>query len=83
VDQAVLGHLVLEQAQDQVGRRDRGLDAEQVEVLSVAGVVDAGNDLADVVLLARDLADQDVVLVVAGDGDHHVCALHPGPLEHP
>ena len=32
VDEAVLGHLVLEQAQDQVGRRDRGLDPEQVEV---------------------------------------------------
>ena len=52
VDEAVLGHLVLEQAQDQVGRRDRGLDPEQVEVLAVARVVDPGDDLVDQVLLA-------------------------------
>ena len=31
----------------------------------------------------RDLADQHVVLVVAGHRDHHVGALDPGPLEHP
>ena len=31
----------------------------------------------------RDLADQHVVLVVAGDRDHHVGALDPGPLQHP
>ena len=37
----------------------------------------------DLVLLARDLADQHVVLVVAGHRDHHVGALDPGPLEHP
>jgi hypothetical protein len=56
---------VLDQAQDQVGRADRRLDAEQLEVLAVARVVDAGDDpLAEVLLLAR-LADQDVVLVVA------------------
>ena len=83
VDEPVLGHLVLEQAQDQVGRRDRGLDPEQVEVAAVARVVDAGDDLVDQVLLARHLADQDVVLVVAGHRDHHVGALDPGPLEHP
>ena len=35
------------------------------------------------VLLLRDLADQHVVLVVAGDRDHHVGARDPGPLEHP
>ena len=49
----------------------------------VARVVDAGDDLLDHVLLARDLADQHVVLVVAGHRDHHVGALDPGPLEHP
>ena len=40
----VLGHLVLDQAQDQIGRRDRRLDAEQLEVLEVARVIDPGDD---------------------------------------
>ena len=31
----------------------------------------------------RHLADQHVVLVVAGDGDHEVGALDAGALEHP
>ena len=52
-------------------------------MLAVAGVVDARDDLLDEVLLARHLADQHVVLVVAGHRDHHVGALDPGPLEHP
>jgi hypothetical protein len=55
----------------------------ETEVLAVARVVDPGDDLVDEVLLAGDLADQHVVLVVAGDRDHHVGALDPGPLEHP
>ena len=42
VHEAVLGHLVLDQAQDQVGRGDRGLDAEQLEVLEVPRVVARG-----------------------------------------
>ena len=79
----VLGHLVLDQAQDQVGGRDRGLDAEQLEVLQVPRVVDAGDDAVDQVLLLGHLADEHVVLVVAGDGDHHVGALDAGALEHP
>ena len=37
----------------------------------------------DLVLLFGDLADQHVVLVVAGDRDHHVGPLDPGPLQHP
>src|SRR5215213_9049967 len=83
VDEAILGDLVLEQAQDQVGGRDRGLDSEQIEMGPVAWVVDPGDDLADVVLLFGDLADQDVVLVVPRNRDHHVGSLDPGALEHP
>ena len=60
-----------------------GPDAQQLEVLAVARVVDAGDDPLDEVLLLRHLADQHVVLVVAGDRDHHVGARDPGPLEHP
>ena len=83
VDEAVARHLVLDQAQDQVGRRDRRLDAEQLEVLEVPRVVDAGDDPLAEVLLLGDLADQQVVLVVAGDGHHEVGALDAGALEHP
>ena len=81
--EAVLGDLVLDQAEDQVGRRHRGLDVEQLEVLEVARVVDAGDDPLDAVLLLGHLADQDVVLVVAGDRDHQVGALDARALEHP
>ena len=56
---------------------------EQLEVLEVARVVDAGDDPLDAVLLLGHLADQDVVLVVAGDRDHQVGALDAGALEHP
>src|SRR4051812_4366206 len=83
VHEPVGRHLVLDEAQDQVGGRDRGLDAQQLEPLQVARVVDAGDDALAEVLLARDLADQQVVLVVAGDGDDQVGALDPGALEDP
>ena len=56
---------------------------EQVEVLHVADVVAARDDLVAAVLLARDLGDDDVVLVVSGDGDDHVGALDTCALEHP
>src|SRR3954453_2367843 len=83
VQQADARDLVLDQAQDQVGRRHRRLHAEQLEVLQVARVVAARDHAVDAVLLARDLADKDVVLVVAGHRDHEVSALDPGALEHP
>ena len=83
VDEAVLRHLVLDQAQDQVGGADHRADVQQVEVLHVADVVAARDDLVAAVLLARDLGDDDVVLVVSGDGDDHVGALDAGALEDP
>ena len=82
VDEPVLGHLVLDhrehaQTADTVG------EIEEVEVLLVLRVVDARDHLLDPVPLSRDLADHDVVLVVAGHGDDDVGrALDPGPLEH-
>ena len=83
VHEAVARHLVLDQAQDQVGRGDRRLDPEQLEVLVVARVVDARDDAVAEVLLLGDLADEHVVLVVAGHRDHEVGALDAGALEHP
>ena len=75
VDEPVARHLVLDQAQDQVGRGHRRLDAEQLEVVEVPRVVDAGDDPLAEVLLLGDLADQQVVLVVAGDRHDEVGAL--------
>ena len=74
---------MLDQAQDQVGRAHRRLDAEQLEVLAVPRVVDAGDDPLAEVLLLRELADEEVVLVVAGDGDRQVGAVDARALEDP
>ena len=83
VDELVLGHLVLDQPHDARGRADRRRDPEQVEVRLVARVVDARDHLRDAVLLACELADDDVVLVVAGDREHEVGRpLDAGALEH-
>ena len=60
-----------------------GLDPQQLEVLQVPRVVAAGDDPVAEVLLLGDLADEDVVLVVAGDGDDEVGALDARALEHP
>ncbi len=56
---------------------------EQLEVLEVARVVDARDHALAEVLLLRDLADEHVVLVVAGHRDDEVGALDAGALEHP
>ncbi len=77
------GHLVLDQRHDRGGRADGRRDAEQVEVHLVARVVDARDHLLDAVALAGELADDDVVLVVAGHRDHDARGpLDAGPLEH-
>ena len=68
----VLGHLVLDEPEDARDRADRLRDPEQVEVRLVPRVVDARDHLLDVVALARDLADDEVVLVVAGDREQEV-----------
>ena len=52
-------------------------------MVQVARVVDAGDDPLAEVLLLGHLADQEVVLVVAGDRDHEVGALDARALEHP
>src|SRR5829696_1783618 len=83
VHEPVARNLVLDEPEDQVGRGDRRLDAQQLEVREVARVVAAGDDPLAEVLLLGDLADEEVVLVVPGDGDDQVCALDARALEHP
>ncbi len=83
VDQVVLGDLVLDEGHDPLGGADRRRDAEQVEVHLVARVVDPGDDLRHAVLLAGELGDDHVVLVVAGHRDDDVGrAGDAGRLKH-
>ena len=49
-----------------------GGDAEALVDLGAAGVVDAGDDVLDAVLLARDAGREDVGVVAAGDGGERV-----------
>src|SRR5919198_1299150 len=81
--QAAGRHLVLDEAQDQVGRADRGLNAQELEVLAVSRVVDARDDPRAEVFLLGDLADEEVVLVIAGHRDGQVGAVDARALEHP
>ena len=73
---------MLDQRQDRGSGRHGQRDPDHVEVRLVAGVVDARDHLRHAVLLLGHLADDDVVLVVAGDRHHQVGPLHPGPLQH-
>ena len=59
-----------------------GAMPEQVEELVVAGVVDARDHALDAVALARDLADDDVVLVVPRHGHDELGALDAAALQH-
>ena len=52
-------------------------------MLEVPRVVDASNDPLAAVLLLGDLADQDVVLIIAGDRDHQIRPRDTGSLQHP
>ena len=79
----VLGHLVLDEAEDVRRRADRLADAEELEQLLVSRVVDARDRLADAVALLRDLGDDEVVLVVPGHRQHELRGTgDAGALEH-
>ena len=73
---------MLDEGEDALGGAHRGRDAQQVEVLLIAGVVHAGHDVLHPEVLLGHLPDDDVVLIVAGDGDAHVGAGHAGGLQH-
>ena len=83
VHDPVLRHLMLDEAEHVRGCADRLRDAEQVEVLLVAGVVDPRDHLRDAVALSRELADDQVVLIVAGDAENELRRPRdPGALEY-
>ncbi len=81
--EVVLGHLVLDEAEDARRRADRRRDPEEIEVRLVARIVDACDHLGDGVLLLGDLGDYHVVLVIACQREHEVRrTLDPCLFEH-
>ena len=79
----MLRDFVLDEPEQVRGCTHRLSDPEQVEVLLVARVVHARDHLRHLVALPRDLADDQVVLVVAGDAEHELgWPRNPGALEH-
>ncbi len=73
---------MLDEPEDARRRAQRLRDAEQVEVLLVARVVDARDRLAHAVGLLRDLGDHEVVLVVARHREQELGRPRdPGALE--
>src|SRR5687767_8854956 len=65
-------------AHDQLRRRDGAVDAELAEQRLVLRVVDAGNGAVDVEARFGNLTEGKVVLVLSGNRDHEVGALHAG-----
>ena len=77
--QAADGHGLLDQRGDEVGRRDREVDAPVlVEQPLVLRVVDPRDDARHRELLLGQQRQDQVVLVVAGGGHHDVAGVEPG-----
>ena len=55
-------------------RRQRGIDADPLEQVAVAGPTYASDDLGDTQLLGQQ-RHQQVLAVVVGHGDHHIGVL--------
>ena len=78
VEQLVDRDVLLDGAEDHPGGADDLVDAEVPEQPLVLGVVDAGDRPRHVEVVLGHLADDEVVLVVAGDGGHDVGAVGAG-----
>ena len=83
MDELVLGNLVLDQGHDHRRCRDGRRDLEKVEELVVSRVVHPRHHLGYAVTLLRELADHDVVLIVARDRHDDVgWTPDPGVLQY-
>jgi hypothetical protein len=75
-------HRLLDQGRHQPGRRHGDVHAPRlVEQPLVLRVVDPGDHTRDAVLRLRQQRDDQVDLVVARRGDHHVAALQRGLVQ--
>src|SRR4030088_563862 len=71
-----LADLLFHRAEKEFGRRDGLVDAQDLEDPDVGRVIDAGNGPFYVEALLGQLQRDQVVLVVPGDGEHHVGPVH-------
>ena len=78
VEQLVDRDVLLDRAQDHPGRADELVDAEVAEERLVLGVVDPGDGPRHVEVVLGHLADDEVVLVVAGHRGHDVGPVAAG-----
>ena len=81
VEQLVDRDVLLDRAQDHPGRADQLVHAEVPEERLVLGVVDAGDRPRDIEVVLGHLADDEVVLVVAGHGRDDIGPVRPGLAE--
>ena len=81
VEQLVDRDVLLDRAEDHPRRADELVDAEVLEQRLVLGVVDPGDRPRDVEVVLGHLADDEVVLVVAGDRRHDVGPVAAGLAE--
>ncbi len=81
VEQLVDRDVLLDRAEDHPGRADQLVDAEVPEERLVLGVVDPGDRPRDVEVVLGHLADDEVVLVVAGDRGDDVGPVAAGLAE--
>ena len=65
--------LTLEQPRDVIGAGDGNIDAELFHDLGIFGIVDPGDGFGNMENLFCQLAGNQVVLVLAGDGNHRIC----------
>src|SRR5688572_30763232 len=74
MDERALGYRLLDQVEDVVGLANGDVDPQHPKEMFILWIVDAGNRSRNAKLLACNLADHEVVLVLAGHRDYDVGA---------
>src|SRR6188768_4257680 len=73
---------LLDQVHDVVRLADGDIDAEHPKQLLILRVIDPGDGAPDLKLLLGDLADDEVVFILAGNGDDDISSPGAGRGEH-
>ena len=81
MEQLVDRDVLFDRAEDHPRRADQLVDAEVPEQRLVLGVVDSGDRPRDIEVVLCHLADDEVVLVVTGDGRHDIGTVAAGFAE--
>src|SRR5581483_11184605 len=81
VDDRVVRYFLLQEREKKVGGAHRGVDPQPVKNDPVSGVIDARDGSRHFELVFCHLADHEIVLVMTGDGDHHIGTFNSGRAE--